>query len=358
MQNREIELKFGFDGNNYNLRENFKKIGKVSPELTLRLDNTYFDTDTKDLYAIKCGLRIRRSDDFSEQTIKVKGESLGGLHKRKEYNLPIDRDVKLPELEKFPKDILPADYNLEDIKSRLKSVCHINFTRKLFNLEMLDSTFEVACDTGYIEIDGHKRYPLNELEIELKDSKVTDDELLSLFSIVCTQLATQNIPLLLEPFSKMHRATLLQMNTVPSVDLNGVYEQLSLVDYTRSLIVRFEHLYGHFILSHDGALFIQICSVIECLLFCLKQLKKRNLPAFINVKKEPVDYEDDLKIIIRLLKDFFKTCVHQRKSVMVNCLKQNTDKLQAAVEKIRNSEKENKIFLIPLKLRYLLSLIV
>ncbi len=358
MQNREIELKFGFNGSSYNLNEIFSKIGRVGPEVCVKLDNTYFDTDTRDLFAIKCGLRIRRSDDFSEQTIKVKGESLGGLHKRKEYNLPIARDVTIPELEKFPKDVLPQDYDLEDIKARLKSVCHINFTRKLFNLEVFDSTFEVACDTGYIEVDGQKRYPLNELEVELKNTEVRDDDFLRLFTMLCTELASHNLPLLLEPFSKMHRATLLQRNTVQSIDLHGVYENLSLVEYTKVLIVRFEHLYGHFILSHDGALFIQICSVLECLLFCLKQLKKKNITDFISVTNDPVNYEDDLKIITRLVKDFFKSCVHQRKNIMICCLKQNHDKLDNAVSKVRESEMENKIFLIPLKLRYLLSLLV
>ena len=358
MQNREVELKFGFCGSSNNLNEIFSKIGKVGPEVCVKLDNTYFDTDSKDLFAIKCGLRIRRSDDFSEQTIKIKDESLGGLHKRKEYNLPIEPDVKIPELEKFPKGILPDEYDIADIKARLKSVCHINFTRRLFNLDIFDSTFEVACDSGYIEVDGQPRYPLNELEVELKRTEVRDDGFLRLFSMLCTELASHNLPLLLEPFSKMHRATLLQRNTVPAVDLHGVYENLSLVEYTKALIVRFEHLYGHFILSHDGALFIQICSVLECLLFCLKQLKKKNISDFVVIKNDPVNYEDDLKIITRLLKDFFKSCIHQRKSIMVYCLKQNRDKLANAVLKVRESERENKIFLIPLKLRYLLSLIV
>ena len=85
MNNKEIELKFGYDGKADNLFETFSKIGNVSAESEQHLDNTYFDTDDKDLFALKAGLRIRRADTFTEQTLKVKGENIGGLHKRVEY---------------------------------------------------------------------------------------------------------------------------------------------------------------------------------------------------------------------------------------------------------------------------------
>ena len=76
MQDKEIELKFGFDGDASNLYEIFSHIGAVSNKTTLHLDNTYFDTDDKALFGIHAGLRIRRGDDFSEQTLKVKGENI------------------------------------------------------------------------------------------------------------------------------------------------------------------------------------------------------------------------------------------------------------------------------------------
>ena len=67
MQNKEIELKFGIEGNQCNLRQIFSKIGTVSDEQELHLDNTYFDTDKKELFAIRAGLRIRHADNFSER---------------------------------------------------------------------------------------------------------------------------------------------------------------------------------------------------------------------------------------------------------------------------------------------------
>lgn len=153
MNNKEIELKFGYDGKADNLFETFSKIGNVSAESEQHLDNTYFDTDDKDLFALKAGLRIRRADTFTEQTLKVKGENIGGLHKRVEYNLPIDDTAEVPNLLKFPKEAFPESFDVDSVQQKLKKVCHISFTRHLFNLSLLDSVFEVAYDKGFIEVN-------------------------------------------------------------------------------------------------------------------------------------------------------------------------------------------------------------
>ena len=136
MNNKEIELKFGYDGKADNLFETFSKIGNVSAESEQHLDNTYFDTDDKDLFALKAGLRIRRADTFTEQTLKVKGENIGGLHKRVEYNLPIDDTAEVPNLLKFPKEAFPESFDVDSVQQKLKKVCHISFTRHLFNLSL------------------------------------------------------------------------------------------------------------------------------------------------------------------------------------------------------------------------------
>lgn len=356
MQDKEIELKFGFDGDASNLYEIFSHIGTVSNKTTLHLDNTYFDTDEKDLFSIHAGLRIRRGDNFSEQTLKVKGENIGGLHKRQEYNLPIDLGDNVPNLMKFPKEALPAEFDIESIQKKLKPICRINFTRYLFNLELLDSTFEVAYDNGFIEVDSSTKYPLSELEIELKETSVHSDELLNLFSILCTHLASNNIPLLLEPFSKMHRAALLQKQSNPTVDFSELDEAGTFIDYVTSQVSLFEKLYGYFLITHDAVLFSQITSLLDSLLLSLKYLKRRNFLAFIIGRKEPVEYKRDLQIIIRLLKSFHRVCSHVSKRMLLGRFRKNSKGISSCYEKIRVSEKNNKIFLIPLKLRLLLSL--
>jgi inorganic triphosphatase YgiF len=357
MQNKEIELKFGFDGDAKNLYSIFSNIGSVSNETELHLDNTYFDTDKRDLFALKAGLRIRRGDNFSEQTLKVKGENIGGLHKRSEYNLPIEDSALVPNLLKFPKEAFPENYDIDSVQANLKSVCRINFTRYLFNLELLDSVFEVAYDHGYIQVDEEYQYPLNELEIELKESKVKSDDLLNLFSILCNYLASNNLPLLLEPFSKMHRASLLQHTSKPSLDIVARDNNASLVDYVTSLVASFENLYGHYLITHEVTLFGQICVLLENMILALKQLSHRNFLAFIKGQKEPVEYKDDLMIILRLVKAFYKVCSHTQKRMLLCRLKGNEKGIEACFDKVRASEKTNKMFLIPLKLRLLLSLI-
>ncbi len=356
MQDKEIELKFGFDGDASNLYEIFSNIGAVSNKTTLHLDNTYFDTDKKDLFSIHAGLRIRRGDNFSEQTLKVKGENIGGLHKRQEYNLPIDEKSSVPNLLMFPKEALPSDFEVDKIQKNLKPICRINFTRYLFNLELLDSKFEVAYDNGFIEVDQSTKYPLSELEIELKETTVHQDEILNLFSILCTHLAANNIPLLLEPFSKMHRAALLQTQTKPVIDFSELNNADNFIDYVTAQVSLLEKLYGYFLISKDPVIFESINSLLESLLLSLRYLKRRNFFAFIIGRKEPVEYKRDLLIIIRLIKSFHKVCRHVSKRMLLGRFKGNKKGMTSAFEKVRLSEKSNKMFLIPLKLRLLLSM--
>lgn len=365
MNNKEIELKFGYDGKADNLFETFSKIGNVSAESEQHLDNTYFDTDDKDLFALKAGLRIRRADTFTEQTLKVKGENIGGLHKRVEYNLPIDDSAEVPNLLKFPKEAFPESFDIDSVQQKLKKVCHISFTRHLFNLSLLDSVFEVAYDRGFIEVtqkgsDTPVQYPLNELEIELKETTAKSDDLLNIFSILCTHLATNNLPLLLEPFSKMHRAALLQNSSQMSLNLSpfDTKSDATLVtEYIKNLVASFEQLYGYFIISKDITVFNLMTSVLEELLLSLKLLKKKNLPAFIRGQNEPVTYKQDLQIIYRLIKNFYKVCVHSKKKLLNAKLNGKDKAIEDLFTVVRESEKQNKMFLIPLKLRLLLSLI-
>ena len=365
MNNKEIELKFGYDGRAENLSETFSKIGKVSSEREQHLDNTYFDTDDKDLFALKAGLRIRRADTFTEQTLKVKGENIGGLHKRVEYNLPVDDSAEVPNLLKFPKEAFPEGFDVDAVQKKLKKVCHISFTRHLFNLTLLDSVFEVAYDRGFIEVgseDGGNltQYPLNELEIELKETTAKSEELLNIFSILCTHLATNNLPLLLEPFSKMHRAALLQNSSQMSLNLSPFdteNEAASITEYVKNLVACFEQLYGYYIISKDVTVLNLITAVLEELLLSLKLLKKKNLPAFIRGQNEPVTYRQDLQIIYRLIKNFYKVCIHLKKKLLNAKLNAKEKVTEDLFSVIRESEKQNKMFLIPLKLRLLLSLI-
>lgn len=356
MQNKEIELKFGFDGDARNLHQVFANIGRVSGETTLHLDNTYFDTDKRDFFSFKAGLRIRIADNYSEQTLKVKGEAAGGLHKRSEYNIPVERNTKVPDLSLFPQEAFPAGFDTESVQKELKPVCNISFERKLFNFEILDSVFEVAYDHGIIKV-ADASYPLNELEIELKESSVKSDELLNLFSILCSKLAENDIPLLLEPFSKMHRATLLQERSKNVVDVTELSNADDLVSHISKQISLFEQMYGLYLISLEANLLSFVLTQLKELICSLKALKRRNYYAFLPMQREPVEYMDDLKVIIRLLKSFYRRCNVVYKRMSRARLKENIDRYEELSLEIRKAELHSKIFLIPLKLRQLISLI-
>ncbi|MGN0915186.1 MAG: inorganic triphosphatase [Succinivibrio sp.] len=356
MKNKEIELKFGFEGDDKNLIETFKKIGIVSSETTLNLDNTYFDTKEQDLFHIRAGLRIRHADSFSEQTLKVKGENIGGLHQRNEYNVPVDGMTVVPNLKLFPKEALPSEIDIDSVQKRLVPVCRINFKRHLFNLEVLDGVFEVACDKGYIESENEGRLPISELEIELKSTSVKDSDVLGLFSNLCTLLAVNELPLVLEPFSKMHRASLMQHLSPMSLNLEGLREEGDLMSYTRSLVVLFEDLYGYFLVSADPTVLSMFISATENLIHALKLIRRKNRPAFLGRLKQTVSYRDDLTVILKILKSFLGTLEHYRKNVL-NYKLRDSRKTAEVFKAIRDDEKNFKIFLIPLKLRLLLSLI-
>lgn len=73
------------------------------------------------------GLRIRQRGEHLEQTIKLAGQVLGGMHQRPEYNRVIAQPV--PDLTLFEEDIWPDDFPLFDIQRELKEIFRTDFTR-------------------------------------------------------------------------------------------------------------------------------------------------------------------------------------------------------------------------------------
>ena len=69
------------------------------------LQNAYYDTPSRELRALDIGYRTRCADNKCEQTIKLAGEVVGGLHQRPEFNLPIESNR--PDLMAFDPSIWP-----------------------------------------------------------------------------------------------------------------------------------------------------------------------------------------------------------------------------------------------------------
>lgn len=131
----------------------------------VELGNIYFDTRDLALRRLDMGLRIRRSDDFAEQTIKCRGEGLGGLHARPEYNGPVRGER--PCLADFPASIWPQGEDLAALQAALVPQFRTDFLRRHWLIAWQGAEIELAWDRG--EIVGQEgREAIDELELELK----------------------------------------------------------------------------------------------------------------------------------------------------------------------------------------------
>ena len=168
----ESELKFAVsvtevEGLTHYLNQHFK----VQP--TLELCNQYFDTAAGDLHQLRIGCRIRRwhQDGLqqAEQTVKMAGQVVNGLHQRPEYNLPQGKQEK-PDLTRFDTDIWPPGIDINSINEALRCEFKVDFTRQRWHAHApqvsADSVVEIALDQGFIVANGHQESVL-EVEIEL-----------------------------------------------------------------------------------------------------------------------------------------------------------------------------------------------
>ncbi len=131
----------------------------------VELGNVYFDTPTLDLRQLEMGLRIRRSDDFAEQTIKCRGQVVGGLHARPEYNAPVHGDV--PLLAAFPVELWPSVVVRDEIQGKLVAQFRTDFLRRHWLVAFEGAEIELAWDQGEI-VGSLGKTCIDELELELK----------------------------------------------------------------------------------------------------------------------------------------------------------------------------------------------
>lgn len=129
------------------------------------LKNAYYDTPNRDLRAFDIGFRTRCADDVCEQTIKLAGEVVGGLHQRPEYNLPIESS--LPDLMAFDAKIWPQEMQVSAISKQLYPIFSTDFIRRTWLIETQSGAkIEVVLDKGDVASSGRIE-PISELEIEL-----------------------------------------------------------------------------------------------------------------------------------------------------------------------------------------------
>ena len=166
----EIEIKFFVTSNIQDFISNFLNSLDIISSEQVHLGNVYFDTPALDLRRLDMGLRIRRSDHFSEQTIKCRGQVVGGLHARPEYNAPVSSD--LPTLSAFPDHIWPSLAVRDEIQSCLVAQFSTDFLRRHWLLAFDGAQIELAWDRGEI-VGVLGRAEIDELELELKSGEAS-----------------------------------------------------------------------------------------------------------------------------------------------------------------------------------------
>lgn len=173
----EIELKFLVSPELITRLPTLLAAYKISQYDQRNLSNTYFDTPNLALGKLKAGLRIRSKNGKLEQTVKLAGSQVGGLHQRPEYN--IDLTVAEPDLSQFPIHIWPVDFPLAQVQADLQPLFSTDFVRERWVVKFQHTDIELALDAGEVRVGekhgvGTLLDPIQELELELLSGKVSE----------------------------------------------------------------------------------------------------------------------------------------------------------------------------------------
>ena len=160
------------------------------------LENIYFDTPDLVLNRQKVALRIRRKGQRYLQTLKTQGDASGGVHRRNEWEWPVDG----PALDRRLLRETPLDLD-EPQWQALNPIFATNFQRETWAITTTEGEVECALDQGLIEAHGRER-PLCEVELELRQG----DE--SILLTLARELAAR-IPVLANSISKAEQGYFL-----------------------------------------------------------------------------------------------------------------------------------------------------
>jgi len=132
-----------------------------------QLENTYYDTADWSLQHEKIALRIRKDGEAFIQTLKTKGKSDRGLHKRLEWEWPLAEH-------RLDTELIPIDHWPMHIQfSCLLPMFKTNFERRIWVFKHSDNQgntaeIEMALDRGFISAEQTtKTIEICELELEL-----------------------------------------------------------------------------------------------------------------------------------------------------------------------------------------------
>lgn len=351
---REIELKFGVVSEITDFKEHCAAVGKAGNFNIDTLTNIYFDTKDRDMFAIRAGLRIRHGKSYSEQTIKFKNTNLGGMHVRDEYNLPIEKRKKRPDLNAFDPAIFPKTFNVKKVNDKLEKQCEITFERQHMDVEYEGCLLEFCYDRGQIYANN-QTMPIHEFEVELKESP-EDANIDHIFYKLSLDLAKAKFPLTLEPYSKMHKASLL-INKKDALNLPiRKYDLISINDSILDCVTHYEALFGLLMYRKDLFTLGYANTALKIIVRYVKLYRDfAHAPKYdtsANIEEIRMILGDTLKS----LKTFYKYCRRQEKAIYRIPFEESLHELETTVSRIRNMICKYDLFNLTLKLRYVLSL--
>ncbi|WP_314878662.1 CYTH domain-containing protein, partial [Haemophilus parahaemolyticus] len=167
----EIELKIMLDEQNIAPVSEWLAKQYILDERETTLGNTYFDTPEQYFAEHQMGFRVRVKNHRYEMTLKTKGEIVGGLHIRPEYNLPLENEK--PDFKR-----LVSHFNLQiegsdQIAEALIPTFSTDFIRYQWLIEINQSQIEVVLDQGEVK-NPFGSEKICELEFELKIGTLAD----------------------------------------------------------------------------------------------------------------------------------------------------------------------------------------
>ncbi len=172
---KEIELKYALSDRKQaeEIWEDLEMYAGCDPDTreSVCMKAMYFDSAKGLLAKNDMSLRIRQEGDRSVLTIKNKGTSENGLHKRDELNMPYTEEFS--EMAEFVTDSEMLQQSelggklIELVGNEvLRPVICMNYLRRRCRIDSGSSFVELAIDTGKIYA-AEKSTPICELEIEL-----------------------------------------------------------------------------------------------------------------------------------------------------------------------------------------------
>lgn len=167
----EIELKIMLEAQNIVPITQWLAMQKVLDESETVLGNTYFDTPEQYFAKHQMGFRVRVKNHRYEMTLKTKGEIVGGLHIRPEYNLLLENEK--PDFKRLVSHFNLQIEGAEQLAEALTPTFSTDFIRHQWLIEINQSQIEVVLDQGEVK-NPFGSEKICELEFELKIGTLAD----------------------------------------------------------------------------------------------------------------------------------------------------------------------------------------